>query len=1080
MNDTPSKIRHLISLICISGLFSFSDIHADVWLNENFNSMTNGQIPVVGGQVIQCNAPSGAIAAVSNSGNVVIRVNKPTTTNASAQFSYTLSDTNVSTARQQGYISFTIQQTPGAAGTSYLQFRIGAADTNTMNSGANGFVDLRFYNNAATKNFQILSPGGSPFTSATTNTISQTDPVTIKVWYNNLSSTMNFTNPSGAVVTMSGNSVMVYANNALMITNSAWVTGQPMVGSVTSGSGTSSSIGKLGFFVTSGNGADFYIDDLYAADTAPAAVSPPVITSPSTANAYLGRAFSYQITGSNSPTSFNAVGLPAGLAINQTTGQITGTPTGSLGTSAVTLTASNSAGTSSDFTLSITVNPTPVVTWNNTGSAWATSSCWTNGAAPVSDWSTDTAVFTGDYGNSNNAVTLVTGRQVSTILFNAGANAYTFDGGDITVGNGITNNSLNAQIFNSKVYGNSNRTWTTVAGGSLVFNGGVDITSAGSSANRTLTLGGGGNFTITGTIGNGGTATNGAITVSSTGLTLFSGANTYNGLTTVNANSTLKLGNALALGTTTNGSTVSSGGVLDLNGQSIDGETLSLSGSSAITSGALHNSSASSAAWSGPISLANSSASVGGAVGDITISGSISGAYTLRKYGSNQLVLSGSNSFAGLGLYGGKVVLSGSGAGVGTLSIISSNPVIKVTDPNGLDAGAILIGPSGSADMGTLDLAAGATNYILNSFGSSTSSGGYMTFTNSGGVAANLIFTNATNFITISSGGNGGKSLYNNSTNLDVVFNGAVDIGSSSNNNSITFTGVGNFKLNGEVFNGGTSYRGIIKNGSGTLILYTNNSYNGATIVQDGMLEVSHPNAIPSANASNSLTVEHGSKLKANTNLTVGPATIAGTLQMALGTSVASLGAVDLSGATINLLGVPSADTYTLVTGTAVTAASTNAPTLSAAITGYSLVMDSTSLKLQKDSASSGFDSWLSNYPSLTGDSAARTADPDGDGMNNQDEYAFGTDPTSAGSRSLTSVDTGTSGQVTLKWLQRDGVTYVVKSSTDLSAGFTATESGASASSPQPGGLASGLTQYEITVNTTGARKFIRVQATVP
>ena len=100
--------------------------------------------------------------------------------------------------------------------------------------------------------------------------------------------------------------------------------------------------------------------------------------------------------------------------------------------------------------------------------------------------------------------------------------------------------------------------------------------------------------------------------------------------------------------------------------------------------------------------------------------------------------------------------------------------------------------------------------------------------------------------------------------------------------------------------------------------------------------------------------------------------------------------------------------------------------------------------------------------------------------MNNQDEYAFGTNPTSSGSKSLTAVDTGTSGQVTLKWLQRDGVNYVVKSATDLSAGFSSTETGASASSPQPSGLASGLTQYQITVSTSGTRKFVRVQATVP
>ena len=46
---------------------------------------------------------------------------------------------------------------------------------------------------------------------------------------------------------------------------------------------------------------------------------------PSTAFAQ-GTAFSYQITASNSPTSFSAAGLPDGLSVN-TAGLISGTPT---------------------------------------------------------------------------------------------------------------------------------------------------------------------------------------------------------------------------------------------------------------------------------------------------------------------------------------------------------------------------------------------------------------------------------------------------------------------------------------------------------------------------------------------------------------------------------------------------------------------------------------------------------------------------------------------------------------------------------------------------------------------------------
>lgn len=70
----------------------------------------------------------------------------------------------------------------------------------------------------------------------------------------------------------------------------------------------------------------------------------PVITSPLTANGTVRTAFSYQIIATNNPTSFGATGLPPGLAINTTNGLISGTPT-VIGTSSITLRASNSTGT---------------------------------------------------------------------------------------------------------------------------------------------------------------------------------------------------------------------------------------------------------------------------------------------------------------------------------------------------------------------------------------------------------------------------------------------------------------------------------------------------------------------------------------------------------------------------------------------------------------------------------------------------------------------------------------------------------------------------------------------------------------
>lgn len=83
----------------------------------------------------------------------------------------------------------------------------------------------------------------------------------------------------------------------------------------------------------------------------------PVITVSGPATATALQAFTYQIQANNSPTSYDASGLPAGLSINNSTGLISGTPT-TPGSYTVGLTASN-AGGDGTATLALTVNPDP-------------------------------------------------------------------------------------------------------------------------------------------------------------------------------------------------------------------------------------------------------------------------------------------------------------------------------------------------------------------------------------------------------------------------------------------------------------------------------------------------------------------------------------------------------------------------------------------------------------------------------------------------------------------------------------------------------------------------------------------------
>ncbi|MGH8047878.1 MAG: discoidin domain-containing protein, partial [Chthoniobacterales bacterium] len=81
----------------------------------------------------------------------------------------------------------------------------------------------------------------------------------------------------------------------------------------------------------------------------------PVITSSLTASGTAGTAFSYQIMATNSPTSFSAPSLPAGLSINTATGLISGTPTTAAASTNYAITATNGSG-SDTKQLAITIN----------------------------------------------------------------------------------------------------------------------------------------------------------------------------------------------------------------------------------------------------------------------------------------------------------------------------------------------------------------------------------------------------------------------------------------------------------------------------------------------------------------------------------------------------------------------------------------------------------------------------------------------------------------------------------------------------------------------------------------------------
>lgn len=177
--------------------------------------------------------------------------------------------------------------------------------------------------------------------------------------------------------TKTGDGVKLWINDKLIINEWVSQSARDWTGSIALQAGVRYDI-KMEYFRTNANPAEALLQwyspsqpeeiipstCLYPTNVTTA---PTAVTSALTAVAFVGQAFTYTITGANSPGAYTASGLPSGLSLNATSGVIIGTPN-IASNYQVMLTASNAIGVAASVLLLQVIQTDTAVTrevWYN-------------------------------------------------------------------------------------------------------------------------------------------------------------------------------------------------------------------------------------------------------------------------------------------------------------------------------------------------------------------------------------------------------------------------------------------------------------------------------------------------------------------------------------------------------------------------------------------------------------------------------------------------------------------------------------------------------------------------------------------
>lgn len=429
--------------------------------------------------------------------------------------------------------------------------------------------------------------------------------------------------------------------------------------------------------------------------------------------------------------------------------------------------------------------------------------------------------------NSSNVflTTLRAGGTNQTL--NLGASGINHSGaGGLTIGSATAGQQLAISLQGAQ-------TWTSSA---------VAPAAAAISVINGVSIGAGGNQTLTLSGTNTGSQINGVISDGAAVLNLAKGgagtwtlntANTYTGTTSVNAG-TLTANHAQALGSTAADTSVLSGATLAIGNGITISENATIAGSGVTSGGAV--SAAGTSTMAGNITLTGGIARIGTttATGVLTVTGSIQGS------GQSLFV---SPTYTNSTTFGTVVISAAAGVNTYTGATNLMRSRLRIGADNALPVGTIL-------DIHQSNATPNNATFDLNNFNQTI--GGLQ---NTGGTTDNV---GTPVVVTVTNSGAAMKTLTVNSTVSSTNYSGVI----TSANLALT------------------------KDGSLTLGLYGANTYGGVTTINAGTLEARHATALGST--TNGTVVNNGGALS------VGPGvTVSGETVTIAGSGVLSTGALN-------------------------------------------------------------------------------------------------------------------------------------------------------------------------------------------